>query len=252
MSIRYNEAFSTYDWLENDYNHKHGCCILICNPSNQNMKDDIIKSDRESKKHPRGKDSSGVGATNSPEIISGNGKSSKKRLLIIGLLLLLLVGLGLFYQSNINDNYMTNRQNTEIFNKLSIETAKEVEERKFDSALSAWQSFLRRDLSPELKCQASIKYADVLLKSGSYMKSSSLYQQIKIECPKTSEYFVALGLAKSYEGYGELTKAIAKYEEVIAIEKNWQINPPKDFNRAKSEENVANYTEIIKVLQANL
>ncbi len=162
---------------------------------------------------------------------------------------ILIIGVGGFYLFN---SYMSNRQNTEIFNKLSIETAKQVEERKFNSALSAWQGFLQRKLNPELKCQARIKYADVLLKSGSYMKSNSLYQKIKIECPKTDKYAVALGLAKSYEGYGEITKAIANYEEVIAIEKNWQSNPPKDFNRAKSEENVANYTEIIKVLQANL
>ncbi|HMS23360.1 MAG TPA: SurA N-terminal domain-containing protein [Candidatus Saccharibacteria bacterium] len=60
------------------------------------MKDDIIKSDHESNEHLRDEDAIDVVKDNNPEIISGNGKSSKKRPVIIGLVLLLVVGLGLF------------------------------------------------------------------------------------------------------------------------------------------------------------
>lgn len=60
------------------------------------MKDDIIKSDPESDEKLQNEDIVDQQVDNDPVVITGNGKSSKKRPIIIGLALLLLLGLGLY------------------------------------------------------------------------------------------------------------------------------------------------------------
>lgn len=169
-------------------------------------------------------------------------------IVLIGIIAIVLLAIGAYYASR----YLIARSNAQKIEQITTQTTALVNEGKFSEAIVIWQEFLDEPLSAEAKCTATIKYANTLNNSGKYADANEVTVTVQKDCKNVSKYDVTLQFAKSYFGEGNILKAIENYEALIGMEKEMQQNPPSEFDKTKSEENVKNYEEIIANLRLNI
>ena len=176
-------------------------------------------------------------------------KSKRNIFVVIIIVLALIVLSAVAYYAR---QYLVARSNAQKIEQITEQTAVLVNEGKFSEAIVIWEDFLDEPLSTDAKCTATLRYANTLNDSGKYADANEVAMTVQNDCKKTSKYEVTLQLAKSYEGEGNILKAIESYEALIGMEKEMQQNPPSGFDKAKSEETVKHYEEVIGVLRLNI
>lgn len=167
---------------------------------------------------------------------------------LIIIIVIIVLSIGVYYVRQ----YLVARSNAQKIEQITVQTSALVDEGKFSEAIAIWQEFLDEPLSADAKCTATLRYANTLNNSGKYADANEVTIIVQSDCKKVSKYDVTLQLAKSYEGEGNILKAIENYDALIAMEKEMQQNPPRGFDKAKSEEKVKNYEEIVSVLRLNI
>ena len=120
---------------------------------------------------------------------------------------------------------------------------------KYSQAVVIWQPLLQRPMSKEVACLANLKYANTLQANGQYRDANSLYLSVLDNCKKYDEFELTVGIAKSYDGLNNTTKAIEYYQKAVDIEKAKLQNNVTGIDRAQVERNIANYTEVIEELR---
>ena len=167
---------------------------------------------------------------------------------LIIIIVIIVLSIGVYYVRQ----YLVARSNAQKIEQITVQTAALVKEGKYSEAIVIWQDFLDEPLSATAKCTATLRYANTLNDSGKYGDANEVAQSVKNDCKNISQYDITLQFAKSYEGQGNILKAIESYEALIAIEKEMQQNPPSDFDKNKSEETVKHYEEVVSVLRLNI
>lgn len=143
-------------------------------------------------------------------------------------------------------------KDTADMNELSAQTTLLVEDYKYGQAVALWQAFLKKPLSPEVKCEASLRYGITLLDSLKYNDAYENLTGLQESCPNVDQYSLNLGIAESAEASARIQPAIDGYKKMVELEKQRQEKPPKDFNKEESDKMIARYEENIKILELNL
>ena len=167
---------------------------------------------------------------------------------LIIVFIILVLSVGIYYVRQ----YFITRSNAQKIEQITVQTAALVSDGKFSEAIVIWQDFLDEPLSADAKCTATLRYANTLNDSGKYAQANEVAQSVKNDCKNASQYDITLQFAKSYEGQGNILKAIENYEALIGMEKEMQQNPPSNFDKTKSEETIKHYEEVISVLRLNI
>lgn len=122
----------------------------------------------------------------------------------------------------------------------------------YSQAVTLWQPLLQRPMSKEVECLANLKYANTLQANGQYRDANSLYLNVLDNCKEYNEFELTVGIAKSYDGLNNTSKAIEYYQKAVDIEKAKLQNNVSGIDRAQVERNIANYTEVIQELKPYL
>ncbi len=176
------------------------------------------------------------------------GSKRNRMLVIVGVLVLAIVVAAAIIISQPSQD----EQDIADMNALSEQSAALVADYKYGQAIALWQAFLKKPLSPDVKCEANLRYGITLLDSFKYNDAYDNLVGLQESCKNVDQYTLTLGLAKSADGGARIVPAIDNYKKVIDQLKQRQENPPKDFNAEENQKMIADYQETIKILESNL
>lgn len=170
-------------------------------------------------------------------------KANRHKVIIIVTIcvsILVLVVAGYFI-----NNLIAQRKNEAEFNKLASQSQQLINDEKYSEAVDLWQSYLKKPLSQNIKCQAKAKHANALLLSGNYSISKNVYEDVLNNCKNISQPEIVLGIAKSYDGQGNSKKAIEYYQKYIDMLKSQLQSNSQNIDKSKIEYEINYYTQVI-------
>ena len=167
-----------------------------------------------------------------------------KILLVVGVLVIFLIVIGVYLMSRTTQD----EQDMADMDALSTQTAALVADYKYGQAIALWQSFLKKPLSPEVKCEAGLRYGITLLDSLKYNDAYDNLVGLQESCKNVDQYTLTLGIAESAEASARIVAAIENYKKMVELEQQRQQDPPKDFNKEESDKMIAGYRSSYRIL----